>query len=43
VHLYTRTAEHEWTYTSLATGGDAHAVVDAHGFVVDEDGAFTRA
>lgn len=43
VHLYTRTADNEWTYTSLASGGDAHAIVDAHGFVVDEDGAFTRA
>ncbi|MGA1362671.1 MAG: putative glycolipid-binding domain-containing protein [Ilumatobacteraceae bacterium] len=43
VHLYTRTGEHEWTYTSLASGGTARATVDEHGFVVHEDGAFTRA
>jgi hypothetical protein len=39
---YTRTAMRGWTYTSLATGGDAEATVDEHGIVLDESGAFSR-
>jgi len=42
-HRYTRTGLREWTYTSLATGADATATVDEHGFVIDEEGGFRRA
>jgi len=42
-HRYTRTGMREWTYTSLATGDDATATVDEHGFVIDEEGGFRRA
>ena len=42
-HRYTRTGLREWTYTSLATGAEATATVDEHGFVIDEEGGFRRA
>ena len=42
MHRYTRTGENLWTYTSLASGTDTTATVDANGIVVDEDGSFTR-
>ena len=37
MHRYTRTGESLWTYTSLASGSDTTATVDANGIVMDED------